>query len=50
LDHFPFAKLAKCDVQTKKQTNKQTKIENFNFHNQTTDHVTVLISEQLLES
>ena len=50
LDHYPLAKLAKREVQTKKYTNKQTKIEIFNFHNQITNHVTVLISEQFLES
>ena len=36
MDHFPFAKLAK------KKTSKQTKIENFNFHNQFWNHVTTM--------
>ena len=43
LDHFPFANWQNVRYkQTSKQTNKQ-KIENFNFHNQITDHVTVQI-------
>ena len=45
-----IGQLAKRKVQTNRWTNKQRKIENFNFHNQITNHVTVLISEQFLES
>ena len=40
----------KKNVQFEKSGVKKIKIVNSNFHNQITDHVTALISEQFLES
>ena len=47
---FSFCEIGKTWGTNKQINNKQTKIEIFNFHNQITKHVTVLISEHFLES